>query len=381
MVKRKLIRRFAGVGAAALAASAAGASSGVAQSSSSDTSHVPHVIASGLHSPRQLTFSPEGALYVAESGSTGTMGCQPSREDPKVKACAGLTGSVARIGAAGGVRRVVTGLPSAGAPGEALGPSDLVFTDDNRFSLVIGLGGPPAYRAAFGPVGRRLGTLVSVDLRRGEHDGAPRVTRIADLAAFEARANPDGTDIDSDPVGLARSGDSYVYADAGANAVNTTRRGGSTIAVLRPVPTTVPSPPSPVPLGFQADGVPTDVVRGPDGAWYISQLVGFPFEKGAAKIWRVVPGQKPTVYASGLTNVTSLAFDRWGHLYAVEISAKGLLTGPVGALVRVRAGSTSPDVVAGGLFAPYGLALRGHNAYVTTGSVSPDGGKVVRIGL
>ena len=89
----------------------------------------------------------------------------------------------------------------------------------------------------------------------------------------------------------------------------------------------------------------------------------------------------PTVYASGLTNVTSLAFDQWGHLYAVEISANGLLSGPIGALVRVPAGSTSPKVVVGGLTAPYGLAFRGHQAYVTTGSVSPDAGKVVRIGL
>lgn len=380
MSKRKLIRRFAGVSAVALAASVAGASSGVAHPSS-HPSHAPEVIAWGLHSPRQLTFSPEGGLYVAEAGSTGTMGCQPSREDPTAKACVGLTGSVARIGAAGKVRRVVTGLPSAGTAEDALGPSDLVFTGENRFSLVIGLGGPPEYRAAFGPAGARLGTLVSVDLRSREDKGAARVTRLADLAAFEARANPDGTDIDSDPVGLARSGDSYVYADAGANAVNTTRRGGSTIAVLKPVPTTVPSPPSPVPVGFMADGVPTDVVRGPDGAWYISQLVGFPFEKGSSKVWRVVPGHMPTVYASGLTNVTSLAFDQWGHLYAVEISANGLLSGPIGALVRVRAGSTSPDVVVGGLTAPYGLAFRGHQAYVTTGSVSPDAGKVVRIGL
>ncbi|WP_374967705.1 ScyD/ScyE family protein [Terrabacter sp. BE26] len=380
MIKRKLLRRCAGVGAVALAAGVAGAGSGVAHPSS-PTSHVPEVIAWGLHSPRQLAFSPEGGLYVAESGSTGTMGCQPSREDPKVKACAGLTGSVARVGEEGRVERVVTGLPSAGAPGEALGPSDLVFTGDHRFSLVIGLGGPPAYRAAFGPVGARLGTLVSVNLRSRHDDGSARVTRLADLAAFEARENPDGTDIDSDPVGVARSGEGYVYADAGANAVNTTRRGGSTVAVLPPVPTTVSSPPSPVPVGFKADSVPTDVVKGPDGAWYISQLVGFPFEKGSSKVWRVVPGHKPTVYASGLTNVTSLAFDRDGHLYAVEISANGLLKGPIGALVRVPAGSTSPRVVTGGLFAPYGLALRGDHAYVTTGSVAPDGGKVVKIEL
>lgn len=360
----------------ALAASLAGTSTGVAHTNS-HTSHEPKVIASGLNSPRQLAFSPRGSLYVAESGSTGTTGCQPSPLGGT--ACVGLTGSVARIGSHGAVTRVVTGLPSAGTPEEPAGPSDLVFTGEHRFALAIGLGGSTDYRAGFGPDGARLGTLVSVDLNR-RHGAPPRVTRIADLSGFEARANPDGTDIDSNPVGLARSGRSFVYADAGANAINTTRGRGANVAVLAPVPTTVDSPAGP-PAGFPADAVPTDVVKGPDGAWYVSQLVGFPFEKGASTIWRVVPGHAPTAYATGLTNVTSLAFDRRGRLYAVELAENGLLSGPVGALVRVRAGSTSPEVVAGGLFAPYGLALRGHDAYVTTNTLVPGQGQVVRIRL
>ena len=131
---------------------------------------------------------------------------------------------------------------------------------------------------------------------------------------------------------------------------------GSTIAVLPAVPTMQDTPHGP-PAGFPADSVPTDVVKGPDGAWYVSQLVGFPFEKGSSTIWRIVPGHAPTAYATGFTNVTSLAFDPRGHLYAVEIAADGLLSGPIGALVRVRAGATSPEVVTGGLFAPYGLAM------------------------
>ena len=98
-----------------------------------------------------------------------------------------------------------------------------------------------------------------------------------------------------------------------------------------------------------ADSCPTDVVKGPDGAWYISQLVGFPFEKGSSTIWRIVPGHVPTMCATGLTNVTSLAFDKKGHLYAVEISANGLLGPPIGALVRVCPGRIDfSDVVGEG---------------------------------
>ena len=45
--------------------------------------------------------------------------------------------------------------------------------------------------------------------------------------------------------------------------------------------------------------MPTAVVRGPDGAWYVSQLTGFPFTKGSASIWRIGASGEPTEYASG----------------------------------------------------------------------------------
>jgi hypothetical protein len=130
--------------------------------------------------------------------------------------------------------------------------------------------------------------------------------------------------------------------------------------------------------------VPTAVDWGPDGALYVSQLTGFPFPVGAANIWRVEPGHAPTVWATGLTNVTDLAWHH-GQLYVVQIADGGLAaaTGlPMGSLRRVHAGDNStPDVVMSGLPAPYGVALRSHTAYVTTCSVCPGQGSVVRIPL
>ena len=381
MIRKSLVRRFAGVGVLAVAAGTAGMSSVSAQASpahSHATTHMPKVIASGLNSPRQLAFSPSGELYVAEAGKTGTTACRPSPLDPTVQACVGLTGSVARIGSKGYVKRVVTGLPSAGSTSDALGPADLVFTGEHTFALTTGLGGSPKFRASFGPEGKDLGKLLKVELRR---HGKARVTTIADLARFEAKKNPDGTDVDSDPTGLARSGKGFVYTDSGGNSINAVRKSHvSNVAVLAPVPTTQPSPVGPA--GFPADSVPTDVVKGPDGAWYVSQLVGFPFEKGSAAIWRIKPGHAPQKWATGLTNVTSLAFDEDGHLYAVQIADNGLASPPpIGSLVRVKPHSTSPTVVTGGLFMPYGLALRGDYAYVTTHATDIGGGQVVRIHL
>jgi hypothetical protein len=122
-------------------------------------------------------------------------------------------------------------------------------------------------------------------------------------------------------------------------------------------------------------------VVGPDGAIYVSELTGFPFVKGAASIYRMVPGHKATVYASGLTNVTSLAFGPHNQLYAVQISNRGLQTNSPGSLWRVasdRSGQKSRNV-SGPLPVPYGVAFKGHSAYVSTGAVFPGGGAVVKI--
>ncbi|WP_207555994.1 ScyD/ScyE family protein [Intrasporangium flavum] len=355
--------------AAATVAVAAGLWGGAPAGADTDG---PTVVATGLNNPRQLAFSPGGQLYVAEAGLGGSGPCQVGELG---EVCFGLTGSVAKVGRTG-VTRVVQGLPSAGGS-DVIGPSDIVFTGNHRFALTIGLGGSPDYRAGFGPDAALLGSVVTGDLR---HPGAG-VRRVFDVAGYEQRANPDGTDVDSNAVGLARKGNGFVVADAGGNDVVSTRHGGSTVGVLPPVPTTKAA--EGLPVGFPADAVPTDVVKGPDGAWYVSQLVGYPFEAGASTIWRIVPGHRPKAYATGLTNVTSLAFDEHGRLYAVELSATGLLSGGPGDLVAVKPWSSSHRVVAAGLPLPYGVAIRGESAYVTTCSTfcPPGAGSVMKVHL
>ena len=51
----------------------------------------PVVVATGLDNPRQLTFSPSGALYVAEAGVGGAAPCATG---PEGKVCFGATGAV-----------------------------------------------------------------------------------------------------------------------------------------------------------------------------------------------------------------------------------------------------------------------------------------------
>ena len=171
------------------------------------------VVASGLDNPRHLTFSASGDLYVAEAGRGGSVSCAVHPELGEF--CLGFTGAVTKVRDDGPDRRVLTKLPSIfnASNGEALGPSDIAFTGGQKFVLSIGLGGSDEFRADFGKDGALLGTLVSGKIKRNKY------SLFADVLANEAAANPDGTDIDSNPVGLVRQGKGYLVADAGGNAV------------------------------------------------------------------------------------------------------------------------------------------------------------------
>ena len=161
---------------------------------------------------------------------------------------------------------------------------------------------------------------------------------VADISAYEAAANPDGGAFDSNPNSVTTDWGRIYVVDAGGNSLLRVHRSGeiSTVAVF-PDRLITPPPGMGLPDPFPMQAVPTNVVVGPDGALYVSQLTGFPFPIGAANVYRVEPGSEPEVYASGLTNVTDLAFDHHGNLYVVEFAANGLASGdPTGALIKIR---------------------------------------------
>jgi hypothetical protein len=332
------------------------------------------VVASGLDNPRGLAFAPDGHLYVAEAGRGGDG--PPCFTGPEGPSCFDLTGAVTRINVdKGKQKRILTGLPSFAADGTgdvpagfaAIGPMDVAFAGNERF-VTIGLGADPALRTQL-PALADMALLIRARSQNTWQE-------IADIGTYEASQDPNADGPDSNPAGLVASRDGQVLADAGGNALLAVDTAGviSTIAVF-------PNRNVPGPGGgtFSMDAVPTSVVVGPDGAYYVSQLTGFPFPVGGANIYRVVPGEAPTVYASGFTNVVDLAFAGNGDLLVVEISTNGLLSGTFdGALKRVRHGNVSP-IVSQGLFAPYGIAVQGRWAYLSNCGICAGGGEVVRI--
>ncbi|MEV6970613.1 ScyD/ScyE family protein [Hamadaea sp. NPDC051192] len=319
------------------------------------------VVAQGLNNPRGLAFGPDGALYVAEAGEGGAGPCFPGPEGGE--SCFGTTGALARI-KNGTLTRVVTGLPSLAAPdgSSAIGPSDVSFL--GLGFLTTGLGANPDLRAQLPAAGKQLGSLYTFV----PGSATPTLKRVADVSAYEKAHNPDGGETDSNPQSVVPGPGGLAVTDAGGNSLLGVSAAGAitTLAVF------------PERDGFQA--VPTGVAYH-QGAYYVGQLTGFPFPKGAARVYLVVPGRQPQIVAQGLTNLIDVAVAPDGTIYALEIAHEGLLSPvPSGRLLKIRPGR-SPVTIVGGLVLPGGLALHNGYAYISDCGVCAGGGRIVRVPL
>jgi hypothetical protein len=335
----------------------------------------------------------DGVIYVAESGSGGDAGCIVQPELGHM--CFGPSGTVSKV-EGGATTRVVEGLPSGKTDtGETLGPSGVALASDGTIWVTVG--GPGVGAADLRATitgGEGIGQLYKAGA-----DGT--ATSVADLAAWEVANNPDkdqpdNATPDSNINGVAITKDGAILvADAGGNDLLSVASDGTISFVagflVEPYPLPpqlIPSPapgasvdPNAAPPMINMDPVPTSVAIGPDGAYYVGQLTGFPFPKGEASVFKVVPGSDPTVYADGFTNIIGVAFAPDGTLYVAEISHEGLASGaqglPMGGLWKVPAGGGTPELITDALPMPGGVAVGADGTvYVSTCAVCQGGGGI-----
>jgi hypothetical protein len=327
------------------------------------------VVASGLNDPRGIDAD-DGRdgdrLLVAQSGSGEITEILAAKARPVVQPFATLPAN-----------------PS---------PNDVVQHGSGSAFVTLS-GGPPEGG------GDPIGQLVRVP-RGGD------ALLLADIAAYQV-GDPDpvdqeGNPAESNPFGLALVRGGLLVVDAANNDLLKVEKDGSIETVAR-FPTRTASFPPGIPDGpppgtpIEAESVPTAVAVGPDGAWYVSELRGFPFEKGTSRIWRIQPGTEEAdcepdakrgpcrVFADGFTSVIDIA---WADdtLLVLEIVKEGLLAAeagtapPIGALWAAENGSKT-ELVPGSLIAPGGVAVEDEDRiYVTTGTLLGAGaGEVVRI--
>jgi hypothetical protein len=361
------------------------------------------VIAKGLDNPRHVAVAPNGDIYVAESGRGGNhMTARSCFDSAEGFACTGATGAVTRISRHRWryrQKRVAKGLASF-APvggGNAIGPHGVFVKGDDVF---VTNGGPTAPTRGMPPVPvLRDPTLVAEDpisalygtLLELRRHGGPRL--IADIWKFEDENNPDAGVgnplVDSNPVDVWAGRGRFYVADAGGNTVLRASENGSidVVSIFPNVPTPNPMPPPAEPRVIPMNAVPTGVVRGPDGYLYVSQLTGFPFPVGGAKVFRVNPWTGAvTTYASGFTNAMDLDFGPDGTLYVLEIARNSLLSDDTnGGIWTVPPGGGTRQRIEfppGTLTYPGGLAVGRHDKlYVSNNARAARIGEVLEIEL
>jgi sugar lactone lactonase YvrE len=343
----------------------------------------PAVVASGLANPRQMSFGPDGVLYVAEAGSGGHEHCAVA-PDSKDRVCIGDSGAILSI-KSGTVRRVITGLPSAAAVGgaESSGVADVVASHSQASFVVQDTYISKTGANQFETAGKYLGHLVFASLKR-------RTLRIgADFGRFEATHNPDhgagasaAEAIESDPYGLVAYRGGFVVADAAGNDLLwVTATGKIRVLAVFPIQYETLTATNGHTQRVAVQSVPTSVAIGRGGALYVGELTGYPFRPGFARIWRVAPGHAATVYATGFTCISAIAFDNSGRLLVLEIDRDGLLDPRAsGELIRVDGPRRRTVLKTSGLVFPTGVAVATDGAiYISNNGTSAAHGEIIRL--
>lgn len=172
-------------------------------------------------------------------------------------------------------------------------------------------------------------------------DGAGHATRVADLFAFEETFNPQPEAVDSNPFDVEDLGDGEaLVADAGGNTLLKVDKHGKVKLVAVLPNELVSSANAEALLGedfppmMEAQPVATSVAIGPDGAYYVGELKGFPAPIGESRVWRIEPnarnaecGRSPlcSVVIDGRTSIIDLAFGPDGRLYVTQIDDRSWL--------------------------------------------------------
>ena len=405
--QKKIMRAPAATTVTRLAAAGVMFAGGCLWAGAASASRTPaiKVIASGLNQPKHLTIAPDGNLIVALSGDgKAPSSCTNGDQD----SCLDHSGAIDEVSTGGHVRTLLSGLPSLSSgrsDPQATGPVEARMIDgklrvlfqNTRINARTG-------KEIYGDAGSLLDDLV------GFSDPGRARSIEARFGPFEARHNPDhgaGTDIaygddyaiDSDPYSFVPYRGGYAVADAGANDLLFVSPAGkvSTLAVFPTIREKAPagtySSSQTKAIEAQAQAVPTGLAVGPDGALYVGELGGIPFDAGKSDVYRVIPGHKPTLYARGFTAVGDIAFDAKGRLLVLELDRKGLNDPGLndghpasGAIIRISPNGQKTMLASTGLDFPTALVVA-RNGYVyvsdygTTAADSGRGGEIVRLTL
>lgn len=386
MLNNKLNRRTLAAGASVSLVATKFSGSLAAQDATPDSSPATNditseVLLTGLADPRFVVIDGTD-IYFTEAGTGGDEALilpagEGTPEATEPVSMFGKTGKVSRLAADGTLTVIATDLMSYtfGANGEIVGPAGLAL--DGAGSVYVAIGAPGPYVATMPRTGNE-GVLAKIALESGEQ------TIVADFIDWEITNNPDPLQIDSNVYGMSIvEGVAYV-ADAGGNsilAVDLASSELSTFAVTAGLPADFfPDTGNPGRDGAkELDSVPSAIVPGPDGRFYVAYTTGGPFPAGYAPVDAFSADGTAEREVEGLTMSSDIAFDTAGKMY-VSIISTDLINGGPGQVVRIEDDGTA-TVVVDGLAMPAGIAFDADdNLYVVNkSSIVPGGGELLKV--
>jgi len=334
-------------------------------------------LVTGLRNPRGLVVTPDGRLLVSEAGSGGPASsgqCITSGANNQL--CFGATGALGIFDpSTSSYQRRLEGLPSlASAAGEeGSGLSDLTYDGLNLLG-VISFGGNPNQLSSSGSA--LFGQLVAIDLAAGT------ITPRASISQYELANDPDFNGLNSNPYALAVLGTKTLVTDAGGNTLLSVNAANQVSLVFSypsqnvPLPPFLPSPPFPDPFPVQA--VPTGLATSGDYV-YSAEFSGFPFVAGSADIYRTDSNGITSLFATGFTSISDIAFGPEGDLYILEYAANFFDSAPSGNLLRLSADGLSRDLLATGLTRPTGLAVDARGRVYVANNGDGTNGELLRL--
>ena len=315
-----------------------------------------HII-DGLNEPRGLWLQADGTLCVAEAGRLAKG--QVVEEGPTANRA--NTGSVTCVDPGGRRDRIIDRLPYVlyNVSGVTTGPADLAEMAGDLYLLT----------------GESEGILARKMLRLTGSGNPPEV--VADFLAFARAAEPDffdEVDVFSNPYSMIPDPEQgrFLVSDGATGQVLAVGLDGR-IHVFSEV---------------EGHEVLTGIVRGPDGAPYVTSFSQLPHSAGDGALLRLRPDGTFDVAVDGLTTPIDVAFDGQGRLYVLEFidgtETEHPYQGKTGRLLRfapTSAGWQDGQVLIDRLPFPTALLIDGDDRiYVSIrGAFSPpESGVVVR---